>query len=139
MHKYMMSSDRRRQITGSVRLALSLSVIVGLAVVWSEAGLALEPATRESLSPFMNSIPPSKDFFCVGTGSANRVRHPDRAPHTQLASQDGVILFSGAAPQQGLNFALNAGSLVYRNQMSTAGSVEPPPQVGTAGTLLQGA
>ncbi len=92
----------------------------------------------EALSPFMNSIPPSKDFFCVGNGPENRMLHPDRAPHSQLARQDGVILFSGAAPQQGLNFTLNAGALVYRNQMSTLGSSEPSPQVGTAGTLAQG-
>jgi hypothetical protein len=94
-------------------------------------------AAREELAPYMNSIPPSKDYFCVGTGPEDRVRHPDRAPHTVLAEQDGVVLFSGTAPQQGLNFTLRAGSLVYRNQMSTLGSVEPSPQVGTAGTLLQ--
>lgn len=92
---------------------------------------------RSTLSPYMNSIPPSKDFFCVGTGLSNRVLHPDRAPHTTLAMQGPVVLFSGAAPQQGLNFQLSAGSLIYRNQMSTLGSPEPPPQVGTAGMLKQ--
>ncbi|MCO6436246.1 MAG: hypothetical protein J5J06_04070 [Phycisphaerae bacterium] len=91
----------------------------------------------EQLSPYMNSIPPSTDYLCVGTGPTNRRLHPDRAPHTQLAMQDGVVLFSGTAPQRGLNFTLTAGDLVYRNQMSTLGSPEPPPQVGTAGLLLQ--
>ncbi len=97
----------------------------------------IDTTTRDGLSKFMNSVPPSKAFLCVGPGPEDRMLHPDRAPHTQLAQQDGVILFSGAAPQLGLNFTLRAGSLVYRNQMSTLGSPEPAPQVGTAGTLQQ--
>jgi len=83
----------------------------------------------------MNAIPPGKSFFCVGTGLGDIILHPDRAPYTDLAQQDGVILFSGAAPQQGQNFRLNAGSLIYRNQMSTLGAWEIAPQVGTAGML----
>lgn len=98
--------------------------------------LAVEPAPSE-LSKYMNSIPPSRDYFCVGNGPTATILHPDRAPYTQLAMQSGVVLFSGAAPQQGVNFSLSAGSLIYRNQMSTLGSSEPSPQVGTAGTLLQ--
>jgi len=115
------------------------SAAVGGLLFWCNdirAGVNPTPS-RESLSPYMNSIPPSKNYFCVGTGPSNRVLHPDRAPYTQLAEQDGVILFSGAAPQQGLNFQLNAGSLIYRNQMSSLGSPEPTPQIGTAGTLTQ--
>ena len=115
--------------------------VVSLAIVvpeWSTRMAFGEGApTPESLSPYMNSIPPGKEFLCVGNGVGNMVLHPDRAPHTELAQQDGVILFSGTAPQQGLNFQLSAGDLVYRNQMSTLGSSEPSPQIGTAGTLLQ--
>lgn len=92
---------------------------------------------QKTLTPYMNSIPPSKDYLCVGTGSTAQMLHPDRAPHTDLAMQGNVVLFSGSAPQQGLNFTLPVGSMVYRNQMSTLGSAEPPPQVGTAGMLLQ--
>lgn len=101
-------------------------------------GQSLAPETApQKLSPYMNSIPPSNNFLCVGLGAEVRLKHPDRAPHTKLAMQDGVVLFSGAAPQLGLNFELRAGALTYRNQMSTLGSPEPSPQVGTAGTLMQ--
>jgi RHS repeat-associated protein len=115
-------------------------IAVGLALCPGTLALADdEPpaATWRTLSPYMNSIPPSRDYLCVGNGPSNVLLHPDRAPYTQLAQQDGVILFSGTAPQQGLNFQLSAGALVYRNQMSTLGSSEPSPQLGTAGTLRQ--
>ncbi|MBI4718036.1 MAG: RHS repeat protein, partial [Planctomycetes bacterium] len=121
------------------RLAVAATVVV----VMGTGGAAVaqggteETITPAALSKYMNSIPPSNDFFCVGTGPTQRALHPDRAPHTRLAEQNGVILFSGTAPQQGLNFELTVGSLVYRNQMSTLGSPEPSPQVGTAGTLLE--
>ena len=115
----------------------SLLVVLGLAMAVSAAGQETADDKRRELSPYMNAIPPSKDFFCVGTGAANRVLHPDRAPHTELAMQNGVVLFSGSAPQQGVNFILNAGSLVYRNQMTTLGVSDPPPQVGMAGMVQQ--
>lgn len=128
----MLICESRVSRTHAVRACIFLSAATGV------HGEALNPQTAPlTLSPYMNSIPPSKDYFCVGLGGEANVRHPDRAPHTNLATQGGVVLFSGAAPQQGLNFALRAGSLVYRNQMSTLGSPEPSPQVGSAGALKQ--
>src|SRR5262245_31026600 len=115
----------QRFVAASLIMLVSLLAFAGAAIAGNmcaqlrgtttEGGA--EFAGRRTLSPFMNSIPPSKDYFCVGTGASNMVLHPDRAPHTQLAAQGPVVLFSGAAPQQGLNFTLTAGSLVYRNQM----------------------
>ena len=110
---------------------------LGFCILWSAYSYGDTTTVENALSPYMNSIPPSKDYLCVGTGSTAQILHPDRAPHTDLAMQGSVVLFSGAAPQQGLNFTLPVGSMVYRNQMSTLGSAEPPPQVGTAGMLLQ--
>ncbi len=112
--------------------AATLTVLLSAAT-----GNAQATDVELTLSPYMNAIPPSQDYLCVGTGAEDRALHPDRAPHTVLAQQDGVILFSGTAPQQGLNFSLRAGALVYRNQMSTLGGPEPSPQLGAAGTLKQ--
>lgn len=130
---YVMKRNARQSPCLIFRCAL-----LSTSLVFYEASAQQDPNQQAAeLSRRMNSIPPDTDYFCVSNGPSNRILHPDRAPYTHLAEQDGVILFSGTAPQQGLNFQLGAGALVYRNQCSTIGSAEPSPQVGTAGTLQQ--
>ena len=102
-------------------------VVMLACIVFSPAVLVLaDPESApERLDRYVNMVPPSDNFMCVGNGPEYTMMHPDRSPYTNMARQGNVLLMAGAPPQQGLNFTLNAGSLIYRNEMSTWGSTEP--------------